>query len=371
MSPATAAAQLADRPQRFYLLDASRALAAFAVLFWHYQHFYMPLGTNVPAKGYSLREPLHGLFGLWYDHGHFAVPIFWMISGFVFAAVYLSARHSTRAFAVNRFARLYPLHLLTLVLVALLQIAILAKYGTHWVYPYNDAYHFLLQLFFAGSWGLERGASFNGPVWSVSVEVLIYVFFWVVHRWVGRFGLVLPVVLAALFFLLSLMIPATPLLACGQYFFVGVALYIVHTALWREERLLALIVAIAFPIGVFALYRGLMVVGLPGVFGSLLLILCAAERYVAPRARGLLGAVGDTTYGMYLWHVPLQLMLFVLLPAAMIPHLADSLWFLLLFLGGTIAVARISYVAYERPMRDWLRQFARKRVASRPQVGAL
>lgn len=82
-------------PTRFTLLDASRALAALAVLFWHYQHFFIPLNGRSPVDPFA-REPLAGVFGLFYRHGDLAVPIFWMISGLVFAHVYTGAQANTR-----------------------------------------------------------------------------------------------------------------------------------------------------------------------------------------------------------------------------------------------------------------------------------
>ena len=38
----------------------------------------------------------------------------------------------------------------------------------------HDFYHFVLQFFFISSWGFEDGPSFNGPIWSVSIEIFIY-----------------------------------------------------------------------------------------------------------------------------------------------------------------------------------------------------
>jgi peptidoglycan/LPS O-acetylase OafA/YrhL len=56
------------------------------------------------------------------------------------------------------------------------------NHGAYFVYPLNDAYHFILNLFFASAWGLEKGFSFNAPIWSVSVEVLLYVIFFCIAR---------------------------------------------------------------------------------------------------------------------------------------------------------------------------------------------
>lgn len=49
----------------------------------------------------------------------------------------------------------------------------------------NDLYYFVLQLFVASDWGLQAGDSFNGPIWSISVELLVYVIFFVVLRFIS------------------------------------------------------------------------------------------------------------------------------------------------------------------------------------------
>lgn len=72
--------------------------------------------------------------------------------------------------------------------VAAEQKVMLSHYGKYFLFKENNFYHFFLQTFFAGSWGFERGISFNAPVWSVSIEILLYAVFFCIclkgfHRW--------------------------------------------------------------------------------------------------------------------------------------------------------------------------------------------
>ena len=46
----------------------------------------------------------------------------------------------------------------------------------------NDLKHFLLNLAFASYWGFQDGQSFNGPSWSISAEILVYVLFFGLSR---------------------------------------------------------------------------------------------------------------------------------------------------------------------------------------------
>ena len=45
------------------------------------------------------------------------------------------------------------------------------------IFENNDLYHFVLNILFISSWGLEKGMSFNQPIWSVSFELIVYILF--------------------------------------------------------------------------------------------------------------------------------------------------------------------------------------------------
>lgn len=143
------------------------------------------MGTK-PGNFDVTRLPLAEWIFPLYAKGYLAVDLFFSLSGFVFYWLY-SKRVSEGAisagkFTFLRFSRLYPLHFATLLIVAVSQLWLVKTGGSYFVYPNNDEKHFLLNLFFASSWGIERGYSFNGPVWSVSVEILLYALFFAFCR---------------------------------------------------------------------------------------------------------------------------------------------------------------------------------------------
>jgi peptidoglycan/LPS O-acetylase OafA/YrhL len=377
----------ADRDQRrYYLLDAARGAAAFMILFFHYQDFFMDPNVAVaagqavaePRPDYLQLTPLNGLFYPLYRYGGFAVALFWMISGFVFSSVYLGTRSTTREFAVNRFARLYPLHVLTLCIVAVLQLFAVSKFGHTLFYPVNDLYHFTLHLFFASNWGLEGSAiyTFNGPIWSVSVEVLIYALFWLTRRWLTVGGIAVPVVLSLLGGGLSLLLGNSFIASCCYYFFLGSCLSGVYAAYGRTPRFIIVPALIAVPIAVaiFAAFRIpiLAYFVLSVSFSSLILLLVVAERVVAPRWHNILSMIGDNTYGMYLLHIPVQLALFLCLGHIFdLSQLAQSPWFLFFYLGLVVVLARATFVYFERPMRKRLRRLGHlSRERDRPKITA-
>lgn len=159
------------RAQRLFPLDALRGIAAFSVLFWHYGGAF---GTN----------PLARLLMPFYHSGGFAVAFFFVLSGYVLMHVYGQPQRRAHlgANVWMRMARFLPLQWGTLLLVAGLQLVIVARTGHPFIYTFNDWWDFLLNLFLLQQSGLQPGFSFNAPSWSISVEIwtniLLFVLLW-------------------------------------------------------------------------------------------------------------------------------------------------------------------------------------------------
>ncbi|TCW16931.1 acyltransferase family protein [Vibrio crassostreae] len=158
-------------PKNFHLLDLSRFIAAMAVLFWHYQHFYMIEGVSFIRQ----EQPFYNVFSLLYNYGNIAVQYFWVLSGFVFFFTYSKkislGKTLPSDYIKNRIARLYPLHILTLIITTVVAYYFNEKNGYYFVYSFNDLKHFILNVFLISHWGLQDGWSYNAPIWSVSVEI--------------------------------------------------------------------------------------------------------------------------------------------------------------------------------------------------------
>lgn len=186
--------QASTAPRHVVLLDAARSVAALAVVCWHWQNFTGYLGPqHSPLAQHAL--PFFSYFKLFYTWGWLAVDFFFMLSGFVMALVYLDAIKnrvtSAPDFAMKRFSRLYPLHFATLIFIASMQMLWYIRNGAIFNFPsfssnFYDIYHFLLQVFFASQWGIQRGPSFNDPAWSVSIEILLYAYFYLAVRFIKK-----------------------------------------------------------------------------------------------------------------------------------------------------------------------------------------
>ena len=113
------------------------------------------------------------------------VDFFFILSGFILCYVYarnFDERVRWQGFkklAIARFARIYPLHLFSLLLTTLF-LFLLHRYGAK-VSPIldaeNSAYSFITNLFLLHSMNLHRWFTFTHASWSISTEWWMYMLF--------------------------------------------------------------------------------------------------------------------------------------------------------------------------------------------------
>ncbi len=146
-------------------LTGIRALAALWVVLEHLNLSEMPVA---------------GTFGQIVRHGYFGVDLFFVLSGLVLSAVYaenLPPRFHWawyRRFLGRRFAKIYPLHLLTLLaVIALFKGAARAHYHVG-LSPNNDFRGAAYAALLIHSFGLKHGLAWNTQSWSVSAEWFAY-----------------------------------------------------------------------------------------------------------------------------------------------------------------------------------------------------
>jgi peptidoglycan/LPS O-acetylase OafA/YrhL len=351
-------------------LELLRFLAALGVLVWHYQHFVF-VGHEAIEWDWT-RLPFRWLFAPFYTYGYDGVELFWCISGFIFTwkygAVIGRAGLSFERFALLRFSRLYPLHLATLVAVAVLQPLYAARHGEAFVYRFNDTAHFVMGLFLANWWGFQSGEAFNGPSWSVSAEVLIYiVFFWVTRRagagWRTDLWTLAGFSVAA--WLVKMIFGADLAFSrAGTFFYFGALtchLYGRVEVRWRRWTALGCA-------GGIALFSVLLADGVVNdsaaiiaIFPASVLLVQLAVRPRGNRTRACLTGLGNLTYASYMLHFPMQLAIVLLLET--VPVYSD--WFMLAYLGGVLGTAAVVFRWVERPVQAWLRGLGRSVTGSR------
>jgi peptidoglycan/LPS O-acetylase OafA/YrhL len=363
-------------PSRLCALDVSRGIASLAVILWHWQHFAFN-GDAPPANLDRTSQPFYGVLKIFYENGTEGVTYFFLLSGFIFFWVYMTSigNRSTgfRTFWVQRFSRLYPLHFMTLLIVALLQTLYTWQKGSPFIYRFNDTYHFVLNLGLASGWGFEEGFSFNGPVWSVSIEVLLYLlFFIVVFRRLGQMFICYCISLVA--FLLSLLFSHDLFSGLALFFAGGFVFHLTHQIASKQPRLRRTVYAVAVLswsltiVNYYVLDLSALVLrlGLPGflllrAFPGYMLFpatICSLALLEINRGNILKSYswIGDITYSSYLLHFPLQLIFALLVIFGLLkPDFYLAPLALIVFFFILIPVSYLTYRNFERPVQNSIR----------------
>lgn len=156
---------------KFQSLDAFRGLAAIMVVLFHSIFF----SSNTPNP-----------FVL---HSDLFVDFFFVLSGFVMSFAYeekIKFSLSFQNFIMIRLARLYPLHLFTLLVwVPYVLVQIYAyQHGMGAVNPTDKQKFssFLMNLFFLQSFAPSGGAGWNWPSWSIAIEFFCILLFFIFIR---------------------------------------------------------------------------------------------------------------------------------------------------------------------------------------------
>lgn len=357
----------------FAWVDVLRGVMALLVVVFHYHHFFLADSGDRASIPEISEFPYARVIGLLYSSwAAYAVEVFWAISGFVFTHVYLSKATDFWTFSVARFARLYPLHFVTLIYVAALQLFSLSTVGHQQVYGNTDLWHLLLQLGFASNWTtLSWGLSFNGPIWSVSVEVLVYVAFYCVLRWLTTAPLLLAMSVCGFCWALhvadvsNVMYVSNAVLACGGFFFMGSALY--AFVVGRGGFRLAVCVASGLILCFVGSRLGLENLLASGGAVSLISFAVALDRYFAASGKKL-RKIGDISYALYLVHVPLQMTVLTIADLAFdgSREFATSHWTLPIYLIVSVAAALVIHEKFERPAGKAIRLLLVARTNSSP-----
>jgi peptidoglycan/LPS O-acetylase OafA/YrhL len=384
MKPATAPGT-ANKPSNKLLgLEVLRFLAAFAILVFHYRHFAFV--ADRPVGLVDDRLPLYRLLHVFYEHGPYGVWIFWCISGFIFFWKYRDtiADRSLggRKFFVLRFSRLYPLHIATLVLVALVQPLYFHLNGYFFVYQENDLAHFLPQLVMASNWGFQDALSFDGPIWSISVEVLVYFFFFVMllatRSWLLNLVVIAACLTASGRVSADCLTTSGQIAACFAFFYAGGLAAMARRAVTPSVYKLAAesagwLAVIVIPLAAWQLTNGHLeamdFLLLLLTFTPMLLFCLSRDIAMPASLQKVVEAAGNMTYSSYLLHFPIQLLTVVGFAMARAPIPLYDGTFFALFIGTTLLASYLTYRYFEAPAQNLIRELLlRPRAAGREAV---
>ena len=155
---------------RFEALDALRGVCALLVVLFHIPIYH------------ALKDV--GAFA----NLQFCVDMFFALSGFVLCHAYgqrLARGGEVLRFAIMRFARLWPLHIVMLALFVLIEatkIVFTRADGSLTLdsQPFGDGHtlwEILTNILFLQSFNLHSGMSWNGPAWSAALEFYVSILY--------------------------------------------------------------------------------------------------------------------------------------------------------------------------------------------------
>ncbi|APR87985.1 Acyltransferase [Minicystis rosea] len=350
-------------------LTGVRAVAATWVVLFHLHYFVSSAFPTFPEVVERFAAA-----------GYLGVDLFFLLSGFVLSYQYLDAFRalSLRPYArflALRLARIYPVHLFTLMLA----LGILVVGRARGLAPADPATHsagaFVANVLLVHAWGVVDQLTWNVPSWSISCEWLAYLAFPILALRLRRirsrlaaaalviFGLGFAVVGLRLYGVPSLdaNVHGGPVRIAGE-FVAGCALFLFHREVQGSAagaRTAAFATAFAV-LGIVALIMVRRADPFALIFFAVLIVALALSPHglAKPLSAPLVIFFGEASYSLYMTHVIVLRVLKVVFPMSRFAErsLAVRAGVLGGYLALIFAAAALTYVAVERPAREWLRR---------------
>jgi peptidoglycan/LPS O-acetylase OafA/YrhL len=309
--------------------------------------------------------------------GYLAVQTFFVLSGFVLAQSYGSTPWSRRnliRYGAARFARIYPVYLLSLVVASRFVIESLSKPGRSGAQKMAllGNYGFILQ-----GWTRPLSVGWNTPAWSLSCEFFFYLCFPLLILWFRRGGKWNPGVALGISFVAPLLLEYAGLPAIWRPvrhlsdFLAGIAAASLYNAVsgsqadLRQRGFWLYLPAIAAGAAVIVHPDWLRGIGIElntalRPANVVLLIGLALGGGVGAQALSTeaAGYLGKASYSMYILHIPLLWWYsrYAFHRLGTPPHIGTAL----VYLGFVITLSIAAFEFVESPANKWIRDFILK-----------
>ena len=335
---------------KFYFgVHLLRGIFAFLVVCYHYKQFVM----YTPLDFLSLKSfvPPNLIVSFSNKFGSYGVEFFWSISGFILAKKYFLVPISMSKFMTIRFCRLYPLHLFTLLLVAIIQLYTIIFFGHFNVYGNNSVGDFFLHLFMASNWIDNSRFGFNAPIWSVSIEILVY-FLFILLVCIQR-TLIMPVLVLLCTTFIRIVYPNSWLLAGIAFFFLGVVLSLLSSYQSTNNGICLILIFLAILFDLFSDVR-IHLIWVLLILGSINLL--EYFFYKIQLLKRLCYFFGNISYSLYLIHIPIQLLFLAIFETFSLDRklIAETNLFFYFYILCCISLSIILFQKFEQPSRQFL-----------------
>ncbi len=343
-------------------MDLLRFIASIGIVLCHSYGFLFPAASRT-----DLIVTKTGGLAMFVD-------LFFVISGFVIAYVYsdtvVTFPHYFR-FLKRRFARLFPLHWLTLIISVLIFLVIKSLGFAMNTNPDNSILC-LADTFFLlhGLWPCGNEIYFNGQSWSISAEISMYVIYPALFFLSSRLKITLPIIA----FSVISWIVYNSYRESGSFYFdlndipiflrvlpsflIGISLFTYRDSLpiMKSSSNIFFGFVIALSVSLFFDF--------PTPISLALIYLTAAITVSADRNQPssfllMIAPLGQMTYSIYMWH-GIIILIFVnglcdkILKLTGI-YMAFALLMCYLFI---FVVSYFSYFYFESPIRRWIDKYS-------------
>lgn len=387
-------------------LTPLRGIAALMVVIYHFQVLVMPVVD--PKNSFLINK--------WY----LMVDFFFVLSGFIITHVYQKKFETGfqwnvfKKFMLARFARLYPLHLATLLIMILLycgiQFAGLINNLPLFMQRTLDIHAILPNIFLIQTIGLFPEPTWNTPSWSISVEwwtyILFPIFISLLTKQKRLFKYTASLVILGVYLFIMyyfqpqqfntrqayMYLPSELLntvdvmvgpgfLRCISGFLMGILVYQLFEQQWMKRFFSRSAPLFALSTALFIGWHFNILPDIISIFlFGLSILFIAHNNGLAKRALSISGFqfLGEISYSIYMIHFPIILAYYLLKgiwkPFAQdlflqanssidttIYHSSQGVfsWMtiggLIIFIACTILLAYFSYTQIERPMRAFLK----------------
>lgn len=290
----------------------------------------------------------------WFSEGFIGVGFFFVLSGFILAYNYqdkILSGYSFKSFYLARFARIYPVHFLTL-LIALFIIS-------------AEQNRFFYQLFLIQSWSWNKQIFFslNATSWSISTEAFFYAcfpFLILLKRWIWiPFIILITAILAVNFFVPKgsqhYILYINPAMRTAD-FILGIMLFHVFKRTnikvntWHE--ILAIVILAIF----FYFHRSLPISYRFSIYYWIPILVVL---FTFSKSSGILSKILANKFWVYLGEASFSFYLLHFLVIKIIP--ANTVKGSLIAFSVTLILSALCFTFYEKPVNNMIRAWYMKR----------
>lgn len=348
---------------RINQLTFTRFIAAISIVIFHY-------GNNSFLFN---NEYVSFIF----KQANVGVSYFFVLSGFVMTIVYYQKKEfSTKQYFINRFARIYPLYIFAIILILFIKL-----------FKSININELILNIAMLQSWIPKMALTLNYPGWSLSVELLFYISFPLIFRYLKNKSLNFSAVTILLFWLISQIIYQLitlekidiPLYSIRdiQYhpifhlneFLIGILTGLIFTKSPKKYisslkitylgilLILILLLLLKFPTGL-SYHNGLLAI----VFSLLIFVISKSNGRISRLfSSKVFIYLGEISYGIYILQYPVWKALSdsrLEKHFGITSHISDNTINFIIRLTVLISLAAFSFKFIENPMRKRIRKLS-------------